>query len=77
MPLVLLGDEEPNELGVGHLALPLRGAARHRAREYAIDHPRRDGCRRENVTQIRNTTLYHFCILAEPVHVPHRDRCAG
>lgn len=50
MSLVLLCNEEPHELCIRHLALPLSGASCHGTGEYAVDHPRGDGCR-------NNTTI--------------------
>ena len=40
MPLVLLSEQEPDKLRVGHLALALVRAAGHSAGKYAVDHPR-------------------------------------
>jgi hypothetical protein len=43
MPLVLLGDEEPYKLGVGHLALFLRRTTGHSTREDAVNHASGNG----------------------------------
>ena len=45
MPLVLLRQQEPDELRVGHLAVLLGAAAGHGAGEDAVDHTGADGWR--------------------------------
>ena len=43
MALVLLGEQEPDKLGVGHAALLLGAASGHRAREDPLDHASAQG----------------------------------